>query len=90
MLKNHILYLWLSSILSLLNSTAKLVSYLIKCAMDSVCYKKKKKTKMLTYTLDNKVQKDKETIVDLLVQVAPFRGGNKSSQQRSFSFLKNN
>lgn len=45
---------------------------------------------MLTYTLDNKVQKDKETIVDLLVQVAPFRGGNKSSQQRSFRFLKNN
>lgn len=88
MLKNHILYLWLSSILSLLNSTAKLVSYLIKCAMDSVCYKKK--TKMLTYTLDNKVQKDNETIVDLLVQVAPFRGGNKSSQQRSFRFLKNN
>lgn len=43
MLKNHILYLWLSSILSLLNSTEKLVSYLIKCAMDSVCYKKKKK-----------------------------------------------
>lgn len=89
MLKNHILYLWLSSILSLLNSTAKLVSYLIKCAMDSVCYKKKK-TKMLTYTLDNKVQKVNETIVDLLVQVAPFRGGNKSSQQRSFRFLKNN